>query len=344
MANTGNIQQIIDYGVAPNDGTGDPLRTAFIKTDENFSNIWNAGPVGSNVTISNNTVQVNDTNGNLILKPNGIGSVQTNASVLPDFDQLRDLGSANNRFRSLYVSNTLDLTGNLSVGNLTVADSMSLNGDVEIAGNLTVNGTTLTVNVANLDISDKMIVIANGSPNAASANGAGITIDGANVIIAYNASANRMTVNHLWEATGIRSNDNDGNVWSMAGRFLSTPAGGSWNSRSDLRTEYISSPDNGFINLISYNNGNLASELYMEHGFVRIRVDNGGPEQDWNFNVNGVAQVPIVSLDGLSPIPGGRAIASDANLAAAGNFGAQVAGGGANTVPVWSDGTNWYIG
>ena len=34
MANIGNTQQQIDYGAAANDGTGDPLRTAFIKTDE----------------------------------------------------------------------------------------------------------------------------------------------------------------------------------------------------------------------------------------------------------------------------------------------------------------------
>jgi hypothetical protein len=35
---------------------------------------------------------------------------------------------------------------------------------------------------------------------------------------------------------------------------------------------------------------------------------------------------------------------SDSTVAAAGNFGAIVAGGGANIVPVYSDGTNWRIG
>ena len=66
MANTGNTQQIINYGATANDGTGDPLRTAFIKTDDNFDNVWLAGPVGSNITISNNTIQSNNTNGNII--------------------------------------------------------------------------------------------------------------------------------------------------------------------------------------------------------------------------------------------------------------------------------------
>ena len=103
MSNTGNTQQIIDYGATANDGTGDPLRTAFIKTDENFSNIWAAGPVGSNITIANNTIQNDSTNGNIILKPNGVGVIQANASILPSIDGIRDLGSNNRTWRAAYI-------------------------------------------------------------------------------------------------------------------------------------------------------------------------------------------------------------------------------------------------
>ncbi len=49
-------------------------------------------------------------------------------------------------------------------------------------------------------------------------------------------------------------------------------------------------------------------------------------------------------LSNFTAVWGARAFISDGNLAAVGNFGAQVSGGGANNVPVWSDGTNWYIG
>jgi hypothetical protein len=49
-------------------------------------------------------------------------------------------------------------------------------------------------------------------------------------------------------------------------------------------------------------------------------------------------------LADLTIAAGARAFANDANLVAAGNFGAQVTGGASNTVPVWSNGTNWYIG
>ena len=125
-------QQIqINYGAAPNDGQGDPLRTAFIKTDENFDNIWLAGPVGSNVTIANNTISVTNTNGNLILSPNGIGAIQTNSRLAPLANLTYDIGSQALRYRNVYASG-IDVAnavlGNLSNINITVANLHVLGG------------------------------------------------------------------------------------------------------------------------------------------------------------------------------------------------------------------------
>lgn len=39
-------QQIIDIGTTPNDGTGDPLRTAFDKCNDNFTELYNTAPTG----------------------------------------------------------------------------------------------------------------------------------------------------------------------------------------------------------------------------------------------------------------------------------------------------------
>jgi hypothetical protein len=131
MANTGNTQQQINYGAAANDGQGDPLRTAFIKTDDNFDNIWLAGPVGSNITIINNTVQANNTNGNLILSPNGIGVIQTNSRVVPRLNNTYDLGSATLKYRSAYIG-----TGGLAVdGNVTITGNLSA-GNISYTGNV----------------------------------------------------------------------------------------------------------------------------------------------------------------------------------------------------------------
>lgn len=56
---------------------------------------------------------------------------------------------------------------------------------------------------------------------------------------------------------------------------------------------------------------------------------------------------PVLTIAGL-PVAadsrGFRATVTDSNVAASGNFGTIVASGGANVVPVYSDGTNWRIG
>jgi len=124
-------QQIIDYGNVPNDGTGDSLRDAFIKTDDNFSAIWAAGPVGSNIKIEDNTISALNTNGNIILKPNGIGVIQVNNSVLPRINGVYSLGSESLRFRQGYFRD-LDINGELT-GNFSLSNVQN----ISVAGTVT---------------------------------------------------------------------------------------------------------------------------------------------------------------------------------------------------------------
>jgi hypothetical protein len=134
-------QQIINYGASANDGTGDPLRTAFIKTDDNFDSIWAAGPVGSNVVINGNTVRVVSLNGNLTLQANGVGSIQTSSSMLPRLGNTFDLGSADSRYRSLYVGpGGISVTGNVTGANINTSTSFGL----PVFANTTVRDNTIT--------------------------------------------------------------------------------------------------------------------------------------------------------------------------------------------------------
>ena len=65
----------------------------------------------------------------------------------------------------------------LAVPNAFTINSNSGGGTVTIAGNLDVTGTTTTVSSANLEVTDKNILISKGSTTDAQADGAGITID-----------------------------------------------------------------------------------------------------------------------------------------------------------------------
>jgi hypothetical protein len=68
-------------------------------------------------------------------------------------------------------------------------------GTVVVAGNLTVNGTTTTVNSETLNVVDKQITVAFGAANAGAANGAGIKVDGADAILSYDSTNDRFTMN-----------------------------------------------------------------------------------------------------------------------------------------------------
>ncbi len=63
-----------------------------------------------------------------------------------------------------------------------------------------------------------------------------------------------------------------------------------------------------------------------------------------NIITSGTVKTTPVALSALTAAAGARAFINNSNLAASGNFGAQIGAGGSNTVPAWSNGTNWYIG
>ena len=66
----------IDTGTAGNPATGDTLRTAMTKVNSNFAEL------AGDLQMSGNTLLSADTNGNIILDPNGTGQVQIEADRL----------------------------------------------------------------------------------------------------------------------------------------------------------------------------------------------------------------------------------------------------------------------
>ncbi len=76
-------KQTVNLGSSANDGTGDPLRTAFDKINDNFDELYlySTAASGNNITITGNTIASDDTNGNIILDPNGTGLVRLNVTT-----------------------------------------------------------------------------------------------------------------------------------------------------------------------------------------------------------------------------------------------------------------------
>ena len=75
-------------------------------------------------------------------------------------------------------------------------------GTLIIAGNLQVDGTTTTINSTTLTVDDLNLTLASGAANAAAANGAGITVDGASATLLYQASGDKFVFNKGLDVTG----------------------------------------------------------------------------------------------------------------------------------------------
>jgi len=75
-------------------------------------------------------------------------------------------------------------------------------GNLIITGNLTVNGTTTTINSTTVAIDDLNLQLATDAPTAAAANGAGISIGGAGATFTYASSGDKWQLNKSLEING----------------------------------------------------------------------------------------------------------------------------------------------
>lgn len=92
--------------------------------------------------------------------------------------------SASSLTNTITVSSTgnlsnLEVTGDSSLNTLTVTGDSSV-ANLTVSGNLIINGSTTTVNSTALTIADYNITLAQGANTAQLANGAGVTVSGAN--------------------------------------------------------------------------------------------------------------------------------------------------------------------
>lgn len=200
---------------------GDPLDVAFNKTNLNFDQIFAAGPVGSNIQIANNTIRTLDTNGNLVLAPNGIGNVVSNVNIVPNAANIRNLGSPTQRWNTVYAQYIDYSGGNIIVDNINIPGNITVGGYVSAVGNISGNyffgnGSQLTgiatdsignLVVSNTTISTKLV---NGNILLQSTGTGLVQVAGTKgFVVPAGSSANRPV--HPITAT-IRFNSDTANV------------------------------------------------------------------------------------------------------------------------------------
>jgi chemotaxis protein histidine kinase CheA len=144
---------------------------------------------GATITGSLNTTDiVSSSNNNIDITPGGTGEVNISKVDI-------DSGA---------IDGTAIGASSASTGAFT---TLTTTGDATIGGNLTVSGTQTTLNTATLTVDDLNITVADGAADAAAADGAGLTVDGASATLTYQSAGDNWNFNKNLDVTGTLSFD-----------------------------------------------------------------------------------------------------------------------------------------
>jgi hypothetical protein len=155
--------QTVNIGSSANDGTGDQLRTAFDKINDNFFEVYEelGGSTLSNISISGGTISTDD--GSLTIAPHG-GETIYLANAVSALSTLTTSGLAT--LASATVTGATALDGGLTMGTdkFTVANA---------TGNTAIGGTLDVANAASFSGPDNTFVTfgaADVTPSVATGN------------------------------------------------------------------------------------------------------------------------------------------------------------------------------
>jgi len=112
---------------------------------------------------------------------------------------------------NLAVSDTTGQTGiNMTLSGDTISGVVSgldttsdvTFNDVTVSGDLTVSGTTTSINTTDLEVTDKQIAVNRGGTTAASADGGGLFVSGANASLTWDNGNSRFNLNKATHVAG----------------------------------------------------------------------------------------------------------------------------------------------
>ena len=121
--------QTVNVGTTADDGSGDPLRTAFDKINDNFLELYAVSGAGSgnNIAFSGNKIISENSSGNITLDPNGTGKV-----IVATAAKLRFTDHVDNAIGHVDASGDMTFDGDLTFDGTTLA----LNGTMTVGSQL----------------------------------------------------------------------------------------------------------------------------------------------------------------------------------------------------------------
>ena len=108
-------RQNINIGSSANDGTGDPLRTAFDKINDNFIELYGSdndiNTLDANLDVNTFAITTGVTNGDITITPNGTGSIKLGAMKFNGTTISSDDSTIVNINEGLVVDGTASISG-----------------------------------------------------------------------------------------------------------------------------------------------------------------------------------------------------------------------------------------
>ena len=140
-------RQNINIGITANDGTGDPLRTAFDKINDNFVDLYGAdddlNTLDANLNVNNYVITTGVSNGNITVTPNGTGNINLGSLKFNGTSISSDDSTIININEALRVEGALTATGALTSNtSLTLASGATITGIAD-EDNMSSNSATL---------------------------------------------------------------------------------------------------------------------------------------------------------------------------------------------------------
>ena len=115
--------------------------------------------------------------------------------------------------------NDITVSGSLNSDDITAAN-VSVTGNAIIVGNLTVQGTTTTINSTTIEVADLSIVVAKYADSTTTANGAGLVVNGAAATLLYSSADDRWNLNKNLNVTtvygALSGNATTATTWATA--------------------------------------------------------------------------------------------------------------------------------
>jgi len=169
---------------------------------------------------------------------------------------------------------------------LATGDDVQFN-DLTVAGDLTVTGTTTSINSTDLNVTDKLISINRGGADAASANGAGLFISGASESLTWDNGNSRFSFSDDLHAAGnitLTGNVDGRDVASDGTKLDGIEAGATGDqTNAEIRAAVEAATD---------------SNVFTDNDHTKLDgIETGATADQTQADINGLAITEVGTID-----------------------------------------------